>query len=207
MVDSDVTARFVRDAVPLRQLLVSHARRLTHNLADAEDLVQETMLKAYVGFDSFEPGGNLHAWLSRIMFNAWVNAYRSTQRRPAEYLTGEITDRQVATYNSHSPSELMSAEAQLLSTLPDHRVSDALGQLSTELRTVVIYADIHGYRCREIAEIMDIPHGTVTSRLHRARKRLRAQLAEVADDRKCNGSGRGATETDGPPPMPEPTAA
>ncbi|MDT5066570.1 MAG: polymerase sigma-70 factor, subfamily [Mycobacterium sp.] len=198
MADSDVTARFVRDAVPLWRPLARHARRLTLTPADADDLMQETMLKAYAAFRSFEPEGNLHAWLSRIMVNTWISAHRFAQRRPAECLTGEITDRQVASYGSHMSSGSISAEAQVLAALPDRRIRDALDQLPTELRMVVMYADIHGYRLREIAEIMHIPHGTVASRLHRAHKRLRAQLAELADDRSYNGSGRGASETGGP---------
>jgi RNA polymerase sigma-70 factor, ECF subfamily len=100
MTDSDLAARFVREVLPLSGQLSNKARRLTRSHADVEDLVQETMLKAYAAFDSYTPGGNLHAWLLRIMVNTWINAHRSAQRRPVEKLTDEITDRQVAAYTA-----------------------------------------------------------------------------------------------------------
>jgi RNA polymerase sigma-70 factor, ECF subfamily len=182
MADDDLATRFVREVVPLSGQLSSKARRLTRSHADVEDLVQETMLKAYAAFGSYTPSGNLHAWLSRIMVNTWISAHRSAQRRPVEDLTGNITDRQVAAYSNHASTGLVSAEAEVLAALPDDRITEALDELAMGSRMVLVYADIQGYRLREIADIMGIPQGTVMSRLHRARKRIRLRLNEIVDD-------------------------
>ena len=188
--DEELTARFERDAIPLINQLYGGARRMTHTSADAEDLVQETMLKAYAEFRSFREGTYLKAWLFRIMYNTWVNGYHRTRRRPVEFLSGDISDTELAAHAGHSSTGsigLRSAEVEALDALPDDQITAAMETLSENLRKVVHHADVDGLRYREIAQIMEIPIGTVMSRLHRARRQLRSQLAELAEER---GFGR-----------------
>jgi RNA polymerase sigma-70 factor, ECF subfamily len=180
--DAELTARFERDAIPLLDQLYGGARRMTRSRADAEDLVQDTMLKAYARFRSFQQGTHLKAWLFRIMHNTWINDYHKTRRRPIEHLCGQITDRQHAD-GQHRSLGCRSAEAEALEALPDFEITEALDALPQNLRLAVYYADVCGYRYKEIAEIMDIPIGTVMSRLHNARRRLRVLLTELAHER------------------------
>jgi RNA polymerase sigma-70 factor, ECF subfamily len=179
--DAELTARFVRDAIPLLDQLYGGARRMTRSCADAEDLVQDTMLKAYTGFRSFRQGTHLKAWLFRIMHNTWISDFHKTRRRPIEHLSGEITDWQSAA-DQYSLG-CRPAEVEALEALPDSEITDALDALSANLRMAVYYADVCGYRYREIAEIMDVPIGTVMSRLHKARRRLRMLLADLGHQR------------------------
>jgi RNA polymerase sigma-70 factor (ECF subfamily) len=123
--DGDLTARFERDAIPLLQLY-GGALRMTRNPADAEDLLQETMVKAYAGFSSFREGTNIKAWLYRILTNTYVNNYRKKQRQPAEYPTEEVTDGQLAAHAEHSSTGLRSAEVEALEALPDSEIKEAL---------------------------------------------------------------------------------
>jgi RNA polymerase sigma-70 factor, ECF subfamily len=174
------TARFERDVIPLLGQLYGYARRLTRSRADAEDLVQDTMLKAYSQFHTFREGTHLKAWLIRIMHNTWINNHRKTRRRPTEQLGAEITDWQQEAHRGHLPAWCRSAEAQALEGLPDRTTTEALDALPENFRATVYYADVQGYRYREIAEIMDVPVGTVTSRLHSARRRLRESMVDLA---------------------------
>jgi RNA polymerase sigma-70 factor, ECF subfamily len=174
--DPELTARFVSDALPYLNQLHDRARRMTRNAVDAEDLVQETMLKAYAGFNTFSDGTNIRAWLFRIMTNTHINCLRRAQHRPSEYLTDHITDRQLAAQDRHSARGPRSAELDALDALPDIELADALATLPVQFRLAVYYRDIAELRCREIAEIMACREGTVASRLHRGRRRLRTLL-------------------------------
>jgi RNA polymerase sigma-70 factor (ECF subfamily) len=177
------TARFERDAMPLLDQLYAAALRMTRNPADAEDLVQETYLKAYGAFGSFRAGTNLRAWLYRILTNTYINGYRKRQRQPVAQPTEEITDWQLAQAAQHTSSGLRSAEMEALDRLPDSDVKDALSQLAEDFRMAVYLADVEGFAYKEIAEIMGTPIGTVMSRLHRGRKQLRDMLTGVARER------------------------
>lgn len=166
--------RFVRETEQVREFLVRNAVRLTYQRADAEDLVQETLLKAYVSFDSYREGTQLKSWLSRIMANAWIDKHRSSQRRPAEKLSAEMESR--SSLDVFHAGSVESAEAQALQSIPSE-AELALQTLPDGVREIVYYACIAQYRNTEIAALLDIPVGTVGSRLHRGKALLRDALA------------------------------
>ncbi len=178
-------ATFAEDAMPFMDALFTAAMRMTHNAADAEDLVQETYLRAYRGYPRFEAGTNLRAWLYRILTNTYINSYRSKQRRPVESDLGEVEDlylyRRLGGLEASERGR--SAEDELMDLVTDAEVKAALDELPEQFRVAVLLADVEGFSYKEIAEILDIPIGTVMSRLHRGRKGLQRLLGEFAAHR------------------------
>jgi len=141
--------------------------------------VQETMMKAYGAFHSFRPGSNLKAWLFRILTNTYINGYRRKRRQPVLYSTELVTDQHLAEVYAHcSPTGMRSSEDEALDLLTDNNIKAAMRALPQQFRDVVYYADVQGFRYKEIAAIMKTPIGTVMTRLHRGRQRLRSLLGD-----------------------------
>jgi RNA polymerase sigma-70 factor, ECF subfamily len=175
----DQKAAFERDVVPVMGQLYPAALRMTKNSCDAEDLVQETIAKAYAAFHQFRPGSNLRAWLHTILANTFINGYRKRRREPAATLGTDFHDDWQASGDPLSPPA-RSAEAEALDRLADSDILRALRELPEEFRMTIYLADVEGYPYKEIAEMMGTPIGTVMSRLHRGRSKLRAKLARYA---------------------------
>ena len=185
--------RFQGDALPLLDSLYAGALRMTRNPADAEDLVQETMMRAYRSFDRFEEGTNLKAWLFRIMTNAYINTYRKKQREPLKVSHDEIEDFDLyRELKQHDPQWDATPENIVLSNLVDSDIIDAIDDLPEQFRLAVVLSDVEGFSYAEMAEIMDVPLGTVMSRLHRGRKALQQRLWHIARDK---GIVKGAPKT------------
>jgi RNA polymerase sigma-70 factor (ECF subfamily) len=176
---------FVAEAMQYAPQLFSAAMRMTRHQADAEDLVQETYYKAYRSFSTFEPGTNLRAWLFRILTNTFINKYRAQQRRPDETNLAEVEDlylyRRLGALEQAMASR--SAEEQLMDLFTDAEVKRALDDLPESFRLPVLLADVDGFSYKEIAEMLEIPIGTVMSRLHRGRKAMQKSLFEYATAR------------------------
>jgi RNA polymerase sigma-70 factor, ECF subfamily len=177
--DTSPSTGFEHDALALSESLFRHAMRLTRKHADAEDLVQETFMHAFAGSDKFRPGTNLRAWMYRIMHNVWISNHRRTMCRPTEYLEGIVTDQLLGAHSAQSRQE--SAEDHVLARLPDSDLRDALASLPDSFRIPLYYATVEGYTYQEVAQMMNIPVGTVMSRVHRSRRRLRNDLLTVGN--------------------------
>jgi len=161
--------------------LYTAALRMTRNAADAEDLVQETFLKAYRSFDRFEEGTNLRAWLYRILTNTFINSYRAAKRRPEKADVEDVEDLYLYRRLDDLNSDLgRSAEEEVLDNITDDEVKAAIESLPENFRIAVLLADVEGFSYKEIAEITDVPIGTVMSRIHRGRRALQKALTEYA---------------------------
>jgi RNA polymerase sigma-70 factor (ECF subfamily) len=182
--------KFAADAMEFAPQLYAAAMRMTHNESDAADLVQETYLRAYRGYPNFTEGTNLRAWLYRILTNTYINIYRARQRRPIETDLADVEDlymyRRLGTIESAAMSR--SAEDQLVDMIADDDVKQALDGLPETFRFPVLLADVEGFSYKEIAEMLDIPIGTVMSRLHRGRKAMHKALFDYAEARGFVGN-------------------
>ncbi len=193
---------FEKEALPHMDSLYRTALRLTRNEKDAEDLIQEAMLRAFKSFHQFTPGTNCKAWLFKIMTNLHINNYQKKSRRPAKLSFDEIEDFYL--YNriadtAATKGNTMNVEEEVLSGLLDSEVREAIEQLPYEFRITVILADIEGFKYQEIADILDCPIGTVRSRLSRGRRLLEKHLWDYAKNSsffrdKCNNSCSEAVE-------------
>jgi RNA polymerase sigma-70 factor, ECF subfamily len=168
-------ARFERDVLPFMGQLYPAALRMTRNPSDAEDLIQETFAKAFAGFHQFKPDTNLRAWLHRILANTFINSYRKKRREPVQDLGFDFQE-DWQTGNDPLTPPVASAETQALERLADSEILQALRELPADFRVAIYLADIEGYPYRQIADMMGIPIGTVMSRLHRGRAKLKQRL-------------------------------
>ncbi|MGO4692526.1 sigma-70 family RNA polymerase sigma factor [Glaciibacter sp. 2TAF33] len=179
----DVRDLFEEQALPFIDQLYAAAMRMTRNPSDAQDLVQETFVKAFAAFAQFQQGTNLKAWLYRILTNTFINTYRKKQREPYQGTIDELEDWQLGGAESTTAMASRSAEAEAIDHLPDSAVKDALQAIPEDFRLAVYFADVEGFSYQEIADIMKTPIGTVMSRLHRGRRLLREMLAGYAEER------------------------
>jgi RNA polymerase sigma-70 factor (ECF subfamily) len=174
-----------KEAMQYAPQLFSTALRMTRNRADAEDLVQETFVKAWRSFATFQEGTNLRAWLFRIMTNTYINKYNAQQRRPQETELDEVEElflfRRIGAFDQSKMNQ--SAEEQLLEFFTDDEVKNAIEELPEMFRLPVLLSDVDGFSYKEIAEMLDVPIGTVMSRLHRGRKMMQKLLYTYAKDR------------------------
>lgn len=189
--------RFERDAMQYLDQLYAAALRMTRNPADAQDLVQEAYTKAFSAFHQYRPGTNLKAWLYRILTNTYINLYRKRQREPHQANTDTVEDWQLAQASVHTSTGLKSAESEALDHLPDTDVKEALQAIPEDFRMAVYYSDVEGFAYKEIAEILDIPIGTVMSRLHRGRRLLREKLSDYAAERGFDTTPKTSTRRAG----------
>jgi len=178
-------ADFAELAMPFMSGLYAAALRMTRNPTDAEDLVQETYLRAYRGFGGFQEGTNLKAWLYKILTNTYINIYRAKKRRPDMETLDDVEDFYL--YRRIGGLEAVDAdrspEAEVLDAIPETAVTEAVEALPEQFRMAVLLADVEGFSYKEIADIMDVPIGTVMSRLHRGRKQLQRRLWDLAEER------------------------
>ena len=176
--------RFQDDALQMLDNLYPAALRMTRNPADAEDLVQETMMRAYRAFGRFEAGTNLKAWLFRILTNAYINTYRKKQREPRKVSQDEVEEFDLYRELKNHDSDIgRTPENVVLDQLVDSDILEAIDDLPEQFRLAVVLSDVEGFTYAEMAEIMDVPMGTVMSRLHRGRKALQKRLWDIARDR------------------------
>jgi RNA polymerase sigma-70 factor, ECF subfamily len=188
-------AQFSDLAMEYMPQLYTAALRMTRNAADAEDLVQETYLKAYRAFSSFTAGTNLKAWLYRILTNTYINSYRSKKRRPQISDVEDVEDLYLYRRLTPDGSNLgRSAEDEVLETITDDEVKAAIEELPENFRMAVLLADVEGFSYKEIADITDVPIGTVMSRIHRGRRALQKTLFGYAEARGLVGTSSGSVD-------------
>jgi RNA polymerase sigma-70 factor, ECF subfamily len=182
-------ATFSDQAMEYMPALYTAAMRMTHNAADAEDLVQETYLRAYRSFASFQAGTNLRAWLYRILTNTFINSYRAKKRRPEQSDLDDVEDLYLYKRVGALAGATMgrSAEEELMEHFTDSEVKEAIEALPEQFRMAVLLADVEGFSYKEISDILDVPIGTVMSRLHRGRRALQKALHEFGSDRGLVG--------------------
>lgn len=193
MTTSEPGQLFEEQALPFMDQLYAAALRMTRNPADAQDLVQETFVKAFAAFGQFQQGTNLKAWLYRILTNTFINTYRKKQREPYQGTIDELEDWQMGGAVSTTATTHRSAEAEAIDHLPDSAVKDALQAIPEDFRMAVYFADVEGFSYQEIADIMKTPIGTVMSRLHRGRRMLRDRLTGYARERGVVPRDSGST--------------
>lgn len=174
---------FERQALPFLDSLYNTAYRLARNAEDAEDLVQETYLKAYRSFHQFTPGTNLKALMFRILKNAFINEYRRRQAQPPEGDFADIEESLESQLRPEAPGQIPNPEEEALATALDENVQRALDELPPDYRMAIVLADLEGFSYKEVAEILEIPVGTVMSRLYRGRKLLEETLLRYARQR------------------------
>ena len=177
--------QFSTDAMQYAPQLFSTALRMTRNSSDAEDLVQETYIKGWRSFHTFQEGTNLRAWLFRIMTNTYINKYNAQKRKGTEVELDDVEELFLyKRLGSIDQSQLSSsAEDQMLDLFTDDEVKNALESLPEDFRIPVLLSDVDGFAYKEIAEMLEIPIGTVMSRLHRGRKAMQKMLYEYARDK------------------------
>lgn len=176
---------FDEEIIPHMDALYNFALRLTTDPNDAEDLVQDTIVKAYRFFSSYEKGTNAKAWMFRILKNSFINNYRKTSKKPSQVDYDEVSSY----YESirAERTETSDLESLMFREMMDDDLSKALKQLPEDFRTVVLLCDVDGFTYEEIANMLDVPIGTIRSRLHRGRNLLKTELLEYAKKRGYTG--------------------
>jgi RNA polymerase sigma-70 factor, ECF subfamily len=183
---------FETAAMPYVDALYNTAYRMSRNAQDAEDLVQETYLKAYKYFDKFEQGTNLKAWLFKILKNTFINTYRKRQLQPPQSDFADIEESFESQVSEEASRQIRSPEEELLENVLDEDVQAAVDRLPPDFKMVVILADLEGFSYKEISEILEVPVGTVMSRLYRGRKLMEESMLEYARDHGYLRSGEPA---------------
>jgi RNA polymerase sigma-70 factor (ECF subfamily) len=181
----DLAVRFTTEVSVLTDQLRRAARRYAGQHADAEDLLQQTLMHAWKSYATFEPGTNMRAWLFRIMANTWINGYRTAQRRPSEVLVSEHLDEGAGRRGSN-------VEDAVLDDIPAPELRQALQLLPESQRILLYYAYVEGYKLKDVSAMTGLPVGTIMSRLYRARHRLRASLSEFGFEYGLNGASGAA---------------
>jgi len=172
---------FQEEIIPHLDAMYNFALRLTSDPNDAEDLVQDTIVKAFRFFSSYEKGTNAKAWLFRILKNSYINNYRKKSKQPAQVDYDEVSSfYETIRADRTDTSDL---EDRMFRDLIDDDIASALEKLPEDFRTVVLLCDVEGFTYEEIANMLDVPIGTIRSRLHRGRNLLKAQLMEYAQER------------------------